>query len=202
MGSRCVSPLLWASSCDAELTATLQSEQYSRRRAFSSSVSGSASGSTPASGGGMTFDPSSLPESGFVSEFCEQKGAGDGAAGVTEGFTNRTTEGGAAPSAGRWEKFVLVKRLRFGLCQNDEFIHLCFYSSALFFRFSFFCKPWNILAVKTFSSIRRRALRLLDFVTFRHFQIFNLNYKKNFPRELRQDPSLYLETSVFLPFAL
>lgn len=43
-------PLLWASSCDAELTATLHSEQYRRRRAFSSSVSASLSASGSASG--------------------------------------------------------------------------------------------------------------------------------------------------------
>lgn len=34
------SPLLWASSCDKELTATLHSEQYSSFLALSSSVSG------------------------------------------------------------------------------------------------------------------------------------------------------------------
>lgn len=57
----CFLPLLWASSCDAELTATLQSEQYRRRRAFSSSVSGSvsASGSTSGSGSGSAGDWSS-----------------------------------------------------------------------------------------------------------------------------------------------
>ena len=51
-----LSPLLWASSCDAELTATLHSEQYRRRRAFSSSVSGSVSASGSASGSGSGSD--------------------------------------------------------------------------------------------------------------------------------------------------
>lgn len=37
--NRCISPLLWASSWEAELTATLQREQYSSLLAFSSSVS-------------------------------------------------------------------------------------------------------------------------------------------------------------------
>lgn len=36
----CLVPLLWASSCDKELTATLHSEQYSSFLALSSSVSG------------------------------------------------------------------------------------------------------------------------------------------------------------------
>lgn len=36
----CLVPLLWASSCDRELTATLHSEQYSSFLALSSSVSG------------------------------------------------------------------------------------------------------------------------------------------------------------------
>lgn len=36
----CLVPLLWASSCDKELTATLHSEQYSNFLALSSSVSG------------------------------------------------------------------------------------------------------------------------------------------------------------------
>lgn len=50
----CLLPLLWASSCDAELTATLHSEQYSSRRAFSSSVSVSVGsfGSWPGPDGG------------------------------------------------------------------------------------------------------------------------------------------------------
>lgn len=38
--SQIYSPLLWASSCDKELTATLHSEQYSSFLALSSSVSG------------------------------------------------------------------------------------------------------------------------------------------------------------------
>ena len=37
--NRCVSPLLCASSCEAELTATLHREQYSSLFAFSFSVS-------------------------------------------------------------------------------------------------------------------------------------------------------------------
>lgn len=36
----CLVPLLWASNCDKELTATLHSEQYSSFLALSSSVSG------------------------------------------------------------------------------------------------------------------------------------------------------------------
>lgn len=107
-------PLLWASSCDAELTATLQSEQYSRRLAFSSSVSGSASWSGSGSEGGLTFDPSSPSEAEFVSELAATfrtvgehgVASGDGAA---EGLTDRLTGGGAAPegqSVGRWLEFI------------------------------------------------------------------------------------------------
>lgn len=65
-------PLLWASSCDAELTATLQSEQYNSRRAFSSSVSGSVSpscstpGSRSGSGGGLSCDGLSSPPAAEV----------------------------------------------------------------------------------------------------------------------------------------
>jgi len=47
-----LSPVLWASSCNAELTATLHSEQYMRRLAFSSSDSPSASASPSGSASG------------------------------------------------------------------------------------------------------------------------------------------------------
>lgn len=87
-------PLLWASSCDVELTATLQSEQYRRRRALPSSVSGSvsASGSASASGSGsegeLTF--SSPPTAEVVS----------GAEAAVELGTNREATGASVGVAG------------------------------------------------------------------------------------------------------
>lgn len=109
-------PLLWASSCDAELTATLQSEQYRRRRAFSSSVSlsvsasGSASGSRSGSEGEFSFDCLSSPPaaevvSGAVAAVLfrtigEATGTGVGIVGVAKGCAGLSTGDsgrGAAP---------------------------------------------------------------------------------------------------------
>lgn len=125
--SKCLLPLLWASSCDAELTATLHSEQYRRRRAFSSSVSasvstsGSVSGSRSGSEGEFNVEspPAAEVVSGAVAAIMlgsmgEATGAGVGIVRVikdTKGSADRSTGEsgrGIAPGTTSAERGIIV----------------------------------------------------------------------------------------------
>lgn len=118
----CLVPLLWASSCDRELTATLHSEQYSSFLALSSSVSGldgllEAGGPAgPETGGpvpGCSVLALPLPQPGEEEEEGEEevggiKGAvGLGRRGQTEGTgesmggVGGVVRGGRGPGASR-----------------------------------------------------------------------------------------------------
>lgn len=106
----CLVPLLWASSCDKELTATLHSEQYSSFLALSSSVSGldglleAEVPLAPDTGGP---DPSCsepvlpLPQPGEEEEGGIKGGVGVGCRGHTEGTGESMGGVGGVVSGGR-----------------------------------------------------------------------------------------------------
>lgn len=118
----CLVPLLWASSCDRELTATLHSEQYNSFLALSSSVSGldglvEAGGAKAPETGGPTpgcselalplLQPGEEEEGGEVEVGGIKGGVGLGMRGHTEGAgesiggVGGVVRGGRGPGASR-----------------------------------------------------------------------------------------------------